>query len=135
MEVWTRVGAVIGDESGQHAREWLEGRSPSTPRKLAAQFANLSLFDLYSQSDHADGRGVLNWIAVPLPELGEHHKGLVTRPERRPEVANAMLCELAHECRDLARVMATSRGMEIELAPLDAEIVAARGRWYSSPSD
>ena len=128
MEVCARIGAVLEDESGEHARLWLEGKPPSTPRKIAGKFTSLALFDLYSESAHVDGRRVLGWLAVPMPEVGPHHKGLITTPERRPAHAKVMLVELAHECRDLAVIMARSRGVGTDLTELDDEIVAARDR-------
>lgn len=131
-EVYARMGAVVDDTSGQHARQWLEGAPPSTPRKITGKFGSLELFDLYSQSEHADARGITSWLAIPMPEIHEHHRGLIFVPHRRPEFANAMLVELAHEVRDLAQIMARSRGLSVpDLGILDAEIRAARERWYS----
>jgi hypothetical protein len=46
------------------------------------------------------------------------------------EFANAVLVELAHECRDLALIMATSRGMDLDLEEIDAQIIEMRNRWY-----
>jgi CubicO group peptidase (beta-lactamase class C family) len=122
---------VIADTSGQHARDWLEGNGPSTPRKVAAKFGHLGLFDMYSWSDHADARGIVSWLAVPQPEVHEHHKGLIVTPHRRPDFSNGMLVEIAMEVRDMAVVLARSRGGEIgNVGDLDRDIDAARERWH-----
>jgi hypothetical protein len=56
-EIHMRAEAIVTDPSGQHARSWLDGRGPSTPRRLANQFGNLDVWDTYSASGHADARG------------------------------------------------------------------------------
>ena len=132
LEVHARIAAVVKDTSGEHARQWRHGPGPGTPRKLATKHADQGLFDLYSRADHADARAVWAWTAVPMPEVAEHHKGLIVYPDRDAGFSNAMLVEVAHEARDLAVVMAKSRGQAVDgLHALDAQLAAARERWYS----
>src|SRR5215203_2353276 len=67
-----RVGDVSADDGGQHAREWLEGRGPSTPRRIAGKFGNLAFFDMYSESTHASMTGLLQWVACRTPGRSAH---------------------------------------------------------------
>ena len=57
--------------SGQHAKQWLEGKGPSTPPKIVGKFGNATLWDVYSMSAHADVRGVHQWLSVLMPEKGD----------------------------------------------------------------
>lgn len=136
MEAYALVQAICADRSGDRARKWLEGTGPK-PRKVAGQYASLDLFDLYSQATHPDARGVGSWLAVPMPEVDEHHRGLIATPHRRPENANVLLVETANEVRDLAAVLhrATTGARLDGLDDLDAGLVAARKRWYAPESD
>jgi hypothetical protein len=40
-EASARLGAVINDPSGEHARQWLAGRGPSTPQRIVGKFGSL----------------------------------------------------------------------------------------------
>lgn len=133
-EVHARAQAVVADESGQHARAWLEGKPVSTPRKVAGKFGSLELFDIYSASEHADARGVHWWLMAPNPGSGPETHGLIVPPHRRPAFANPLLTEVAGECRDLAHALATSRGGFIRgLAELDRLIEDAIARYLEGP--
>lgn len=133
-EAHARAMAFVDDRSGQHARDWLEGKGPSTPRRVTGKYGSQQLFDLYSWNAHVEARGLISWLAVPLPGAPEHHKGLIVEPHRRVEFANGMLVEVAMEVRDTASVLARSRGGAIgNLGELDAQIDAARRRWHTPP--
>ena len=95
------------DESGQHARQWLDGKGPSTPPKIVGKFGSATLWDVYSWSAHADVRGLHQWLSVPLPEKGATHQGIVVTPEHDERLSNAMLVEVATECRDIAAAQAS----------------------------
>jgi hypothetical protein len=132
-EVHARAQAVAADESGQHARDWLEGNGPSTPRKVAGKFGSLELFDIYSASEHADARSVHWWLMVPTDATED--RGIVVAPHRRPTFSNPLLTEVAMECRDMAHVLARTRGGRIEgLAELDRRIEEAIGRYFFASS-
>jgi hypothetical protein len=126
-EATARVGAVIADASGQHAREWLEGQAPSTPRRIASKFGNLAFFDMYSESTHASMTGLLQWVAVELPG---GRRMMPIAPMREPLIANTMLVGLAVECRDLAMIAGRTFEREVRgLEHLDVELLGATERF------
>lgn len=138
-EVHARAQAVGTDESGQHARQWLEAKGPSTPPKIVGKFGSATLWDVYSWSAHADVRGVHQWLSVPMPEQGETHQGIVVTPEHDERLSNAMLVEVATECRDMAAAQAVARSTTAEdvqqnlavVHELDPDCDAAIARWYN----
>ena len=126
-EATARVGAVIADDGGQHAREWLEGRGPSTPRRIAGKFGNLAFFDMYSESTHASMTGLLQWVAVELPD---GRRMMPIAPMRESSIANTMLVGLAVECRDLAMIAGRTFEREVRgLKHLDADLLGAIERF------
>jgi hypothetical protein len=130
-EIHARTRAVLTDRSGQHARQWLEGVPSSTPRKMAAKFGSLELFDIYSASDHADPRGLHWWLVVPTED---GRQGVLVAPHRRPGFANAILTEIAMELRDLVAAIGTTTGVESpELQELTARVMAAVNTYYDPP--
>jgi hypothetical protein len=126
-EVHSRVKAIVEDSSGQHARDWLAGPSPSTTRKLIGKHADLSLFDLYSDSTHASFDATKQWL---MQSTGEREATLVATPDRWPDLANVLLAECAREVRDLAVVLGSLRGLvPPKLSDLERAIDAAEARW------
>ena len=126
-EANARVGAVIADESGQHARAWLQGPAPSTPRKIARKYGNLTFFDMHSESEHATMTGLLAWLAVELPD---GRRMMPIAPMRDPSIANTMLIWLAVECRDLAMIAGRTFEREVRgLKNLDADLLDAFKRF------
>ena len=87
-EIHARAQAVADDKSGVHARQWLEGVGPSTPRNITAKYGRLDLFDTYSASEHADARGMHWWLMVPTEGT---QRGVLVQPHRRPPFGNAIL--------------------------------------------
>lgn len=104
IHAWSQ--AICADDSGQRAREWLDGRG-GTPRKVVNRFGLLELFDVYSLSAHADARGVHTWLTE---RSDDGTNGIQVMPRRDAPLANAMLTEVAMECHDLAKVQAAARG-------------------------
>lgn len=131
-EIHARAQALALDKSGEHARQWLDGAAPSTPRKIAGRFGGMELFDIYSASAHADARGIHWWLMVPT----EHdHRGILVQPHRRPTLSNGMLTEVAMECRDLVAAMEVVRGGKlVGLEQLTARIDVAVRDYYEAPS-
>jgi hypothetical protein len=128
-EAYARLGAVVNDESGEHARRWIAGEGPSTPRKIAGKFGNLALFDLYSDSAHATMSGLLNWVAVAMPD---GRRAMPISPLREPAFADPMLVEIALECRDFAKIAGVTFERDVPgLDRLDAELLAAGGGYYA----
>lgn len=131
-EIHARVKTIIEDSSGQHAREWLEGRPPSTPRKLVAKHGDSEVWKLYSESAHADAAAVKSWL---LQRGADREWGIIGSPERRPEFANLVIVELAYEVRDIAVALATIRGLQPPaLAALNRALNDAEAR-YLAPED
>ena len=122
-EAHARVGAVLDDESGQHAREWLTGPSPSTPRRVVGKHGNLEFFDLYSDSAHATMTGLRRFVAIALPD---GRSVIPFQPMRDSTLANTMLVELAVECRDFAMITGHAFARKVRgLQQLDEELLAA----------
>lgn len=133
-EAHARAQAVAADPSGQHARDWLEGKGPSTPRSIAGKWGSLETWDMYSASGHADARAVRWWLMVPMEDSEGDQRGLVVQPHRRPRLSNAMLTEVAMECRDLAHALAFSRGGQLAgIQQLDAHIDQAITAYMVAP--
>lgn len=125
MEVHSRVQRVLADESGSYAREWLRGRA-GKPARAVGGFSPDDLWEMLSHSSHADHRAVENFLAI---SNDDGTTSLLTAPERRVEVSNSTLAMFAGETRDVARALATERGLTIpNLAELDAAI-AAQPMW------
>jgi hypothetical protein len=127
-EAHSRVGAVVDDTSGEHARQWLTGRGPSTPHKIAGKFGSLAMFEIYSESTHATIGGLLAWVAVPM---ADGTRAMPFAPNRNPAFANALLIEAAAECRDFAMIAAKAFDREaLGLGQLDADLLRAHERSY-----
>ena len=135
-EVHARAQACGTDESGQHARSWIEHKAPK-PSKLMAKFGSKDAWDVYNWGAHADARSVHAWMTTDIDR--EDAQGILVMPEHDERLSNALLVEVAMECRDMAMVQGVARASsvgEVEAAkaavkPLDDEIDAARRRWYT----
>lgn len=125
-EAHARVGAVVSDKTGQHAREWLAGSAPSTPRKIARMYGNLEFFDMYSESTHASMTGLRTWVAIELPD---GRQMMPIAPTRDPALANAMLVELSIELHDFAMIAGLAFARKaLGLDSLDADLLDALER-------
>ncbi len=140
-EAQARVRAVLTDASGQHAREWLAGKAPSTPRKIAGKHGNLEFFDAYSDMTHATMTSLRRFVAVAL----EDGRTMVPfAPLRNQQIANVMLLEFAIECRQFAMIVGDLFHREVRwLTQLDEELREAVKRaneevnsegWPGAPS-
>jgi hypothetical protein len=122
-ELHNRAQRLVKDESGEYARQWLEGRGLGKGAKLAGQ----DFWEFLSGPVHANARAVLDWIAV------SHEDGstqIVVGPERRPEVANPALVFMAMEGRDIANMLAIESGRpRDDIVALDAQIREASATW------
>jgi hypothetical protein len=121
-ELFKRAQKVREDESGEYARQWLEGHGPGTPTKLVGQ----GLYETLSGPVHAAARGVFDWIAISREDGST---AVVVGPERRPESANATLSYMAGEGRDIAGMLAAEAGFEIDLRDLDRQIHELHDRY------
>lgn len=133
-EVHARAQAVLDDQTGQHARDWLDGKGPSTPPKIVGKWGARDLWETYSASTHADAKGLRWWLMMPVPDAHPDQRGLIVQPHRRPEFSNAMLTEVAMECRDLAHALAASRGGQLQgIDELDGYIDRAIAAYMAAP--
>jgi hypothetical protein len=133
-EACWRTDAILADESGVHAEQWLAGKA-SSPRKLASRAGNLDLWDAYSHGAHVDLRRIPKESLVQTPSgpaMGFALSGI-----READLANHILVEIALECRNQALVVAAEvRGAMLspefleQFAPLDAEIEEKINKWY-----
>lgn len=138
-EVHARAEAMANDTSGQHARDWLKGKGPSTPHKVVGKWGSADLWEIYGWGSHAEPQSVLQWLSEPVGDV-EH--GIRVPPAHDERLSNAELVECAMECRDLAMVGVfcracnrTERDVNHEAisAALDAEIEVMRDRYYAPP--
>jgi hypothetical protein len=119
LDAHSRARRVIEDQSGQYARQWLQGQA-GKPARAVSKWSPGGFWEMLSHSSHADYRFVENFLAVSEPDGTTH---FVTAPERRPEVANPTLAVFAGETRDIANIIAIEHGIQIPgLSELDAAI-------------
>ena len=74
-EIHARAQAISEDESGQHTRDWLEGRGPSAPARLFNKFGSVDLWKLYSWGAHADVESAHTWLSEPMPPADSGDRG------------------------------------------------------------
>lgn len=137
-EVHARAQAMAADTSGQHARDWMTGRGPSTPPSVVGKFGNADLWKLYSWGAHADPRSVIQWLSVALPHEHDARTGVKVTPHHDDLLSNALLTEVGTECRDIAVMMIVTRArnereIRTNLAQaemLDEELDASIARYY-----
>jgi hypothetical protein len=117
LELHSRAQRVVGDESGEYARQWLANRAGKPARSL--RDVPDRLWDVLSNSSHADPRAVENFLAISRDD----GTALVVLPERRPAFSNGTLAVMAGEVRDLAMILAREHQVEVpDRAELDALI-------------
>lgn len=111
LELHSRTQRVVDDESGEYARQWLTNRAGKPARSL--RDVPDGLWDLLSNSSHADARAVENFLAI------SHEDGasLVVLPERRPDFSNGTLAMMAGEVRDIAVIIAREHELKIPNRP------------------
>ncbi len=107
LELHSRTQRVVDDESGEYARQWLANRAGKPARSL--RDVPDGLWDVLSNSSHADARAVENFLAVSR----EHGAFLVVLPERRQDFSNGTLAMMAGEVRDIAVIIAREHKLEI----------------------
>lgn len=103
LELHSRARRVASDQSGEYARNWLDGRG-GKPSKAVSGFSPSDLWSNLSQSAHADPRHVENFLAISE----EEGTRIVVAPERRPEVDNSTLAVFAGEVRDIAAIIVST---------------------------
>jgi hypothetical protein len=117
-ETHNRAQKVARDQSGEYARNWLDGKPAGSGAKLAGQ----EFWEFLSGPVHSNVRAVLDWLAI---SGADGNTKVVLGPERRPEVSNPMLVYIAGEARDIANLLALSRGLTLNLSELDDKISSA----------
>ncbi|CAA9540841.1 MAG: hypothetical protein AVDCRST_MAG91-3843 [uncultured Sphingomonadaceae bacterium] len=104
-EAHARLQAIVDDETGQYARQWLEGPPPGEA-KAVHKYGDRDTWGLYSWGAHADARSVHSWLSEEHPRARHALRPL---PEHHDSLSNALLVELASELRDIARALAVAR--------------------------
>jgi hypothetical protein len=133
MEAHARLQAVTGDRSGQHAKQWLEGKGPSTPQKLVREYADPEIFSVYSESAHASYVGLKSWSIL---DVGGGAKMVLPQPYLRLGIANAMLVQTAFECRDFAALIGHEFTLVVpNLQRLTDDLRADAERYFAVPDD
>ena len=114
-ELHNRAQQIHADESGDHARRWLDGKPVGKGAKLAGQ----GFWEFLSGPVHANVRAVLDWLAI---SQDDGTAKVVIGPERRSEVANAALTYMASEGRDIANLLALEVGLSLDLTEIDGRL-------------
>lgn len=122
-ELHGRARKVFEDESGEYARQWIDGRTGGSGAKVVGQ----DLWEVLSGPPHPTARATLDWTAV----ASENGPTLVVLgPERRPDLSNGTLAFIAGEIRDIGYVLATASGISGVLPEsLDTAILVAHERY------
>jgi hypothetical protein len=108
-EIHARVQAVAADRTGQHARDWLNGKGPSTPHKIVGKFGDARSWDLFSMSTHADADGVRLFSRPPEAHKEDHSGQIHMTPQRDARISNALVIGIAAECGGIAHALADCR--------------------------
>jgi hypothetical protein len=96
-EIVARTEAVTSDESGQHAREWLNGKGPSTPKKVVRKHGRADVWEVFSRSTHADIEGFQSLTSIPDPDPAGPGS-IVLSPQRDARHANAIGAMIGLDC-------------------------------------
>ncbi len=142
-EIHARAQAVAQDTTGEHARQWLQNRGPSTPHKIVGKFGSADLWEVYGWGAHADAQSAQQWLTVPMPDVHKNHRGLVVPPHHHQILSNALLTEVGMECRDMAAAMAVARATTHEevrvnvdqVKTLDPDLETLIDRYYNRVQD
>jgi hypothetical protein len=118
FEVHARAEKVLKDQTGEYAREWLEGRRGGSGARLVGQ----QFWETLSGPPHATVRGTLDWTAISNEDGSTE---VVLGPERRSQLSNSTLTSLAANIRDIGHMLELVTGVSAGgLEELDAEIDA-----------
>ena len=121
IELHSRAQKIERDQTGEYARQWLEGRA-GKPSKAVSEFTPRDLWSNLSYSAHADHRQVEQFFAV------SHDDGstsVVVAPERIVARDDGTLTLVASELRDIAVLIAKVHGARLTgIERIDAQIRA-----------
>jgi hypothetical protein len=126
LEAKLRARAILDDDSGQHARDWLT-RPMQGWKKLADRYGSSDDLELMSIFAHADARGLMPLHAGPPGGKGNGEVREVNvdlRPARDAARASGMFYALAHEAVGMCAVLAESFGVAFEIPPwISSELI------------
>jgi hypothetical protein len=135
-EIAWRTDAILADDSGEHATQWLYGKASKSSRLARkASRAQQDWWEEYSLGTHADGR------LIPAQIAGEGEMRRVdvhVTPVRDRDLANYLLVEVASEVHAQAvsvaeRLIESLADRQQErLDHIAAELSLQRDRWYPS---
>lgn len=117
LEAKLRARAILDDDSGQHARDWLT-RPMQGWKKLAERYGNARDLELLSVFAHADARGLVPLHAGPPGGYGEvRETNIDLRPRRDEQAAGRMLAALAYEAVEMCGALVEHFGVAFEMPP------------------
>lgn len=119
LEAKLRARAILDDDSGQHARDWLT-RPMQGWKKLAERYGNARDLELLSVFAHADARGLIPLHAGPPGGYGEgevRETNIDLRPRRDDPTAGRMLSALASEAIEMCGALVEPFGIAFEMPP------------------
>jgi len=129
LEAQLRARAILDDDSGQHARDWLS-RPMQGWKKLADRYQTANDLELFSIFAHADARSLMPLHAGPPRGKGKaevREVNIDLRPDRDDRIAGHMLYALAYEAVGMCATLVESFGVGFEIPPwISAELIRLR---------
>jgi hypothetical protein len=129
LEASLRAQAVLADESGQHAREWLVGKPMGSAERLAQRYGSSDDLRRLSLFAHADVKGLAPMFCGP-PGTGAGVEGgiaevnLDLRPSRDSNAASFMLHSAAHTSVMMCAALAEAFEVAFEIPPwISSELI------------
>lgn len=119
LEAKLRARAILDDDSGQHARDWLT-RPMQGWKKLADRYGSARDLEFLSVFSHADARGLIPLHAGPPGGYGKgevRETNIDLRPCRREPDASRMLSALAYEAIEMCGALVEPFGVAFEMPP------------------
>lgn len=108
-----RVQHIEGDESGEAARQWLDGRGVNA-NTLAARFNAKDPWALFSSGSHADVRSLrLTMVPPPWTDAGQRGPSGMVTPHRDRQHGLGLLLDTASDAVVLMGHLATVFGRRV----------------------
>lgn len=126
LEAKLRARAILDDDSGQHAREWLTQRM-SGWKKLANRYGDSEDLRILSVFAHADAQGLTPLHAGPPARVGDGEVREVNvdlRPNRNTKRASSILYALAYDAVGMCATLVEPFAVAFEIPPwISSELI------------
>lgn len=121
---------VAKDQSGEAARQWLDGRGRKA-NKLAGDFDEADPWALFSSGSHADARSLrLTMIPPPWVDVGTAGRAGTLMPHRVAEHAHGLLLDTASDALALIDLVAEVFAAEVGITKdLGDRLLEARSQF------